>query len=183
MTGFIPEITTRVTINTDFKSFDKSLELIASDEILSKCFTEAIEHLGEKRKELESQSDALAYRVSEYLSSFQSQIIAMKKVDTGMAKNSVDIMKESLSSYLVGNTATSVEGFPYPLAIEKGRKEVRPIDARALRWWDKDTGEIVFSKKSKAVAPYPFVDGSIRKTEGKVSEAVDEYLNKVMGDD
>ena len=181
MTGFIPEITTTVKVQIHHEDIDNAIDVMQSNEIASSCFDELINILKTKQQELKDLQDPLAEGVAENLQSHQEQIIGMKHHHTGMMMNSVDISQDGDGVYLVGNTATSVDGFPYPLAIETGRREVYPINAKCLRWWN-NSGEIVFSKYSSAVAPDPFVQYSVDMTEENIEEIVDEYLNNVLGD-
>lgn len=182
MSGFIPQITTRVSVIPHLESLDESLDIIDGSEILSECFTEIREHLVNVRSELDEVKDPTAEAVAQLLSSTQGQIIGMKHDFTGMMKNSVDVMKDGDGEYLVGNTATSVEGFPYPLAIETGRREVRPVEAKVLRWWTDPwfSGDVVFAKKSKSVKADPFVDYSIDLAIGFVEETLDEHIAPIL---
>ena len=48
--------------------------------------------------------------------------------------------------------ATSPQGVEYAQIIFAGRREVRPVRAKALRWVTK-TGQVVFAQRSRAVPP------------------------------
>ena len=178
---FIPEITTtvRVTANTD--ELEQSLSIINNDSILSECFGDVFEYLQEKKKETEKLVDPTALAVSESLSAYQSAIIKMKHYKTGMMANSVDVMHDGDGVYLVGNTAMSVDGFPYPLAIEKGRREVTPVDAKVLRWFEGGLGGTpVFSKRSRAVKADPFVQPSIDDTMDDIDEVLSDFIERLI---
>ena len=183
MSVFIPEITTTVKVNTSSTKLDAAIELLESDEVMSFCFTDVIDRLKNTQTVLDKTSDEMAFAVSESLQSHQEQIISMKHKFTGMMANSVDITKDGDAQYLVGNTAVSVEGFPYPLAIETGRREVYPVNAKMLRWWTGPyfSGEIVFAKKSAAVDADPFVQPSIDLTMGSVEDIVNEFMSNLLG--
>lgn len=181
MSGFIPEITTTVSVNIHHEDIDKSIDVLQSNEISASVFDELISMLEERKEALQNIQNPLAEAVAENLQSHQEQIISMKHYHTGMMMNSVDISQDGDGVYLVGNTATSVDGFPYPLAIETGRREVYPINAKCLRWWDKNSGEIVFAKRSSAVAPDPFVQYSVDMTEEAIEEIANEFLEKALG--
>ena len=183
MSGFIPEITTVVKVNTKTNRIDKSLQLLQSDKASAYAFTDIIDWLKRDKQELEELSDVLAKNVSEKLKDHQRDIIKERKhIFSGMMYNSVDITKDGTAQYLVGNTATSVDGFPYPLAIETGRKTVYPIEAKMLRWWTGPwfSGDVVFAKKSKAVAADPFVEKSIDRTANDLEALVDNFLDKSL---
>ena len=180
---FIPEITTTVSVEADTKDLEESINLMQSNEIMSECFTDIIEYLEGKLEETNELVDPTAEAVAESLSAYQSAIIKTKHYATGMMANSVDVMKDGEGVYLVGNTATSVDGFPYPLAIETGRREVYPINAKALRWFDGgDYGSPIFAKKSSAVKEDPFVDYSIQNLQDAIEEIVNPIINKVWSD-
>ena len=181
---FIPEITTTVRVDTDTKELDESINLINGSDVLNQCFGDVLKHLKGKKDELDNLKDPIALAVSENLSSHQSQIISMKHKKTGMMANSVDITHDGGGVYLVGNTASSVDGFPYPLAIEQGSKPhwIRPITFYALHWIE--NGEDRFSKGHmvSGINADPYVENSIRMTESSVEGIVNNYINKILGD-
>lgn len=183
-TIFIPEITTTVTVETNTNSLDEGINLINGSDVLSSCFGDIIEHLQAKKEELESLKDPLALAVSENLSSHQSQIISMKHKKTGMMMNSVDITHDGDGVYLVGNTVSSVDGFPYPLAIEQGTKAhwISPVTFHALHWVE--GGQDRFSKGHmvSGIEADPYVEDSINMTESSVEGIVNEYINQLLGD-
>lgn len=182
MSGFIPQITTRVSVIPHLEKLDEAVEIIDGSEILSECFDEIREHLLDVRSELDEVKDPTAEALAQLLSSTQGEIIGMKHDFTGMMKNSVDVMKDGDGEYLVGNTATSVDGFPYPLAIETGRREVRPVEAKVLRWWTEPnfSGDIVFAKRSGSVNADPYVDYSVELAMGFVEDTLDEYIAPIL---
>lgn len=178
MAGFIPEITTRITAKVNTDSIDDAIQRVESDPYLSQC-PSIVDVLNEKKSQLKDLEQPVAESVAERLSSNQEIIISTKHYITGKASNSVDIMQDG-SDYLVGNTATSVDGFPYPLALETGRREVFPVEKKVLRWFEGgDFGKPVFSKYSKAVAADPFVQPSIDTTIMDIEEIVDEHVRSI----
>lgn len=160
--AFIPEITTRVTVDMDTSDLDQAISLTESDSILSELgLTEILE---ETKSKINDVKTPLTEAVASRLQSNQENIISSKHYITGMMASSVDQMNDG-DDILVGNTAESVDGFPYPLAIETGRREVFPVNAKVLRWFDGGIGGTpVFSMRSSAVAADPFVDPSIDDT-------------------
>lgn len=176
MAGFIPELVTRVTVNMNTSELDAAIDKIASDPILSECDS-IIDELTNRKNQLEGFKEPIGLSVAERLSSIQENIISSKHYINGMAANSVDIMLDG-DDYLVGNTATSVDGFPYPLALEKGRRAVFPINRKYLRWFENgDFSSPVFAKYSSSVAPDPFVQPSIDDTLYDIDSIVDDILN------
>ena len=97
-----------------------------------------------------------------------------------MMANSVDITQDG-SDYIVGNTATSYDGFPYPLAIEKGRRAVFPVEKKMLRWFEGGVigGTPIFAKYSSAVSPDPFVEPSINDTVDDIEKIVSDYVKGI----
>lgn len=175
MGGFIPEITTRITTKVRADSIDEAINKIESDLYLSQC-PSIIETLQTKKNQLEGLEEPVSGAVAERLSSNQETIISTKHYITGMMANSVDISQDG-NDYLVGNTATSIDGFPYPLAIKTGRREVFPVEKSVLRWFD--GGTPVFSKHSGSVAPDPFVEPSINTTLMDIEEIVNNEVQRI----
>lgn len=184
MAGFIPEITTRVSVELDTSSLDDGISIIEGSEVLSTCFSEVIDYLQNTKQELESLADPSAEAVATTLSAWQSEIISTKHKKTGMMMNSVDVMHDGEGVYMVGNTAMSVDGFPYPLAIEEGTSDhwVEPVTFSALHWIDKLSGKDRFSKGHmvSGIKADPFVDYSIQNTEDELEALLIEQINKVL---
>ena len=172
MAQFIPEITTRITVNIDTSELDDALNVIQSDEILSDL-PSLVDDLENCKSKLISFKEPIGSAVAEQLSTNQEDIISSKHYITGMMANSVDITGDG-RDYLVGNTATSYDGFPYPLAIETGRREVYPIDAKVLRWFN--GGQPVFSHYSSGVDADPFVQPSIDETKYEIEQIVSDII-------
>lgn len=175
MAGFIPEITTRIRTKVNVDSIDDAINRIESDPYLSQC-SSLIDTLNEKKNQLKDLEEPVSAAVAEKLQSNQEMIISSKHYITGMMANSVDISQDG-TDYLVGNTATSVDGFPYPLAIETGRRAVFPVEKKVLRWFEGgDFSKPVFAKSSGSVDADPFVRPSIDDTIYDVEQIVREEL-------
>lgn len=172
MTGFIPEITSRVSVTMNTEEIDNALEIIESDPILSEI-TSLTDELQNAKNNINELQEPLVDAVAERLASNQEIIISTKHYITGMMANSVDIASDG-QDRLVGNTATSYTGFPYPLAIETGRRAVYPVDAKVLRWFDGGVGgKPIFSMYSRSVAADPFVEPSVQNTLWDIDEIWD----------
>lgn len=160
---FTPEITTRIHIDMDTDSIDQAINLCNSDALLSEL--DISELLEETKSELTDLKEPLGDAVSERLQYNQSKIISSKHFKTGMMANSVDINRDG-EDWLVGDTASSVEGFPYPLAIDQGSKShwVAPVTFSYLHWIE--DGKDYFSKGHmvKGIDAEYFVDNSIDDT-------------------
>ena len=169
--GFEPELTTRVTVEVDTSEIDNAISIMNSGLLAD---TGIVEQLEAQKEKLESIREPVAQAVAEALQSNQEMIISSKHFITGTMMNSVDIMVDG-EDRLVANTAESTDGFPYPLAIEKGRREVTPVDAKVLRWFEGGVGGTpVFSKRSRAVKADPFVQPSIDDTLDQIEQIVYE---------
>ena len=183
MAGFIPEITTTITVQANTEPLQECLDIMNNSEILSTCFNEISDYIQTCKDETEQLIDPVAEATANSLSAYQSQIISTKHKLTGMMMNSVDVMKDGDGVYLVGNTAMSVDGFPYPLAIEEGTSShwVAPVTFDALHWKDKLTGEDRFSKGHmvSGIKADPFVDYSIQNLEDKIEEILNPLVNNV----
>ena len=173
---FIPELTTRVTVETDLSGLDDAIMIIESDDILRQIGLDEV--LTEKKDAIVNLRNPLAKAVAEGLQSNQENIIASKHYITGMM-SSVDIDEDG-PDFLVGTTAASVDGFPYPLAIEKGSRDhwVAPVTFSALHWVQ--NGKDMFSKGHmvSGIKADPFVEPSIKNTIWDI----DEIVNDVLGD-
>ena len=182
MSGFIPEITTRVSVETNTTDLENSIDLMESSPILSTCFGDILEWLVSAKDELDNIQDPVAGAVADTLSAWQSAIISTKHYKTGMMMNSVDVMHDGDGVYMVGNTATSVDGFPYPLAIEEGTVShwVEPVTFKALHWIQ--NGEDRFSKGHyvSGISADPYVDYSIDNTEDEVETLVLEEVSRIL---
>lgn len=178
MPGFIPEITTRVIVEIDTTGFDDALDIIESDEILSDI-PSLKEELEDKKNIIQNFKTPLGEAVSQNLQSNQEMIISSKHHINGLMANSVDIMSDG-DDYLVGNTAMSVDGFPYPLAIETGRREIYPINAKVLRWFQGgDFSQPVFAKHASSVEADPFVQPSIDDTMYDIDSIIQDFLEEL----
>lgn len=186
MSGFIPEITTTVTVTSNTEALEESIHLIEGSEVLSECFTDVLDYITEKKQESEELVDPTALALSESLSAYQSAIIETKHKVTGMMMNSVDVSQDGEGQYLVGNTAMSVDGFPYPLGIEEGTTGhwVAPVTFDALHWYDTKEEKDMFSKGHyvSGIKADPFVDYSIQNLADAVDEIINPIIENIWGD-
>ena len=184
MSGFIPEITTTVSVTANTEALDASIGVIRSDSILNECFGDIAEYLQDKKAETERLIDPTALAVSESLSAYQSAIIKTKHYKTGMMANSVDVMHDGQGQYLVGNTAMSVDGFPYPLAIEMGTRShyVAPVTFSALHWTDASGEHWSKGHMVSGIKADPYVDYSIENLANAIDEIVNPIIDKVWSD-
>jgi len=173
MPSFIPEITTRVIVEADISEIEDALSLANSENYLSGY----VDILEEKKSKLKSLEEPVAQSVAEELKSNQETIISTKHYITGMMSNSVDIFEDA-KDRLVGNTATSVDGFPYPLAIEKGSSShwIEPVTYDALHWSDSSGEHFSKGHMVSGIKPDPFVQYSIDETIRNITSVVNDAL-------
>lgn len=160
---FIPEITTRVHVEVDTKELDNAINLIEGDGILSGLgLTDLLEDTKSRLNQIKS---PLTTVVADRLKDNQENIISSKHYVTGMMSQSVDKQGDG-EDVLVGNTASSVDGFPYPLAIEKGTKShyVAPVTFNYLHWTDSNGEHWSRGHMVSGIQPDPFVEPSIHDT-------------------
>ena len=175
---FIPELTTRVTVEMDLSGLDEVLEVIASDEILSDIpsLTGMVE---EKRDKLKSLKEPLTEAVAKRLQSNQEMIISSKHGpprSEGMMAECVDLFHDG-EDILIGNTASSVDNFPYPLAIEKGSTShwIEPKTFSALHWTDTDGEHFSKGHMVSGIKADPFVQPSIDDTMKDIDDIWEEF--------
>lgn len=90
--------------------------------------------------------------------------------------SSIDYIPNGEGSFIVGATAHSDNGFPYPLSIENGRREVRPVNpgVKFLHWVD--NGQNIFAKRSRAVKADPYVQKGIDNSWGPIEAEIDKMI-------
>lgn len=177
---FIPEITTTWNVTVHDDRLKDAIDTFNNDKILSSAGADVLAGLESAKAELENLGHQVAHAIGETQKSYQEQYIRMNgTVKTGMMLNSVEITEDGMGTVHVGNTASSIEGFPYPLAIETGRRTVYPVNRKWLRWFE--GGNPVFAKKSSATTAKPFVEPSQMSTMEDVEKIVDDYMKSVFG--
>ena len=167
---FIPEITTRVIVKMNTDELDNAIDALKSDPILGEV-SSLIGELEDTKSKFQELQEPLAQAVAERLQSNQENIISSKHYKSGLMANSVDISNDG-KDRLVGNTASSVDGFPYPLAIEKGSRDhwVAPVTYNALHWTDKNGEHWSKGHMVSGIEADPFVDASIENTLWDIDE-------------
>ena len=163
--GAWDELDTKVNVNLNTDELDEFIEFLESDPVLKP----AVELAQKYRNGIVEGSKIGAKRVSEANKSFQELAIASNATFTstseGSLLRSIEIEKESETSFIIG---TNIAHF-YPLCVERGRREVRPVYKKFLHWYTL-SGDEVFSKYSSPAPPRPFVKPAYERT---VSEGVD----------
>ena len=160
------------------KDLDSAIDMIKSDPVLGEIDS-LVTELEDAKTKIADLQEPLVDGVADRLSSIQEIIIQSKHYKTGLMSNSSDISQDG-DDRLVGNTASSPLGFPYPLAIENGSVAhwVAPVTFSALHWVQ--DGKDMFSKGHmvSGIKADPFVEPSIENT---VRE-IDDIINEIWGD-
>lgn len=163
--GSWEQLDTEVDVQTDTSELDQLINFFKDDP----CFAPGVEIAERFKKGIIEGSKKGAYEVADLNRSFQELAIAMHANLGSPPKliNSIKVEKKTETNYLVGTTIAHF----YPLCVEYGRREVRPVKAKALRW-ETLSGKVVFAKKSKASKPYPFVKPAFEQTSREVSDVI-----------
>lgn len=180
---FIPDLTTTWNVNIKSDDIDEAIETIQSSPILSVAGDDVLQRLTTAKAELEGLATPVAQAIAETQQSYQEQYIEMNtSIDTGLMHDTITIEDNGEGNRSVGPTAYSLEGFPYPMAIENGSKShwVAPKTAKALHWIQ--DGEHMFSKGHmvSGVKARPFVEPSQSSTMEDVERIVEETLGNVL---
>ena len=169
--GAWDELDTKVNINLNTDELDEFIEFLESDPI----FEPAVELAHKYRNGIVEGSKIGAKRVSETNKSLQELAIATNATFTstsnGSLLRSIEIEEESETSFIIG---TNIAHF-YPLCVEKGRSEVRPVYKKVLHWYTL-SGDEVFSKYSSPAPPRPFVKPAFEETTSRAVDIVKEAI-------
>ena len=112
--------------------------------------------------------DALQADFEDLAEELREDMVEEAHKKTGALKDSIIKEKLSDTSYFVGvdgeklkNNSKNEQKFDYSKSYWKGRKEVRPVKAKSLRF--EIDGKVIYAKKSKATKGDPFVERAIGK--------------------
>ena len=169
--GTWDELDTKVNVNLNTNELDELIELLSGDPI----FAPAVEIAQRYKKGIEEGSKIGARKIAETDKSLQELAIATNATftttDNGGLLRSIEIEDESETSFIIGTNITHF----YPLCVEKGRTEVRPIKAKYLHWFTL-SGDEIFSKYSSPAPPRPFVKPAFEQTESRAIDIVKEAI-------
>ena len=125
--GTWDELDTEVNVTLDTVELDELIDFFANDPI----FEPAVEIAQRYKNGIIEGSKAGAKAIAEVDKSLQELAIATNAtMFSNNLLNSIEITKESETNYIIGTNITHF----YPLCVEKGRREVRPIRAKFLHW-------------------------------------------------
>ncbi|WP_296874612.1 hypothetical protein [uncultured Methanobrevibacter sp.] len=168
--GAWSELDTKVNVSLDTSELEDLIQILGEDPI----FAPAVEIAERYKKGLEDGSKLGARKIAETNKSLQELAIATNATFTnagGGLLRSIEIQEESDTSFIIGTNITHF----YPLCVEKGRGEVRPIKAKALHWFTL-SGDEVFSQYSSPAPPRPFVKPAYEETTNRAVDIVKEAI-------
>lgn len=165
--GAWDELDTKVNVNLNTNELDDLIGVLGKDPI----FQPALEIAQRYKKGIEEGSKVGAETIAETVKSLQELAIATNATFTttssGGLLRSIEIEEDSETSYTIG---TNISHF-YPLCVEKGRREVRPVVAKSLHWFTL-SGTEIFSKYSSPAPPRPFVKPAYEQTKSRAVDIV-----------
>ena len=162
--GTWDELDTEVNVNLNTDELDELIEVLGDDPI----FEPAVEIAKRYKKGIEDGAKTGAKTIAQVDKSLQELAIATNAtMFSNKLLNSIEITDESETNYIIGTNITHF----YPLCVEKGRMEVRPIRAKYLHWFTLSGNEI-FSKYSSPAPPRPFVKPAFEETNNRAVDIV-----------
>ena len=166
--GAWDELDTNVNVIVDTSQLDALIDLLGDNPV----FKPAVDIAEKFKKGIQEGSKEGASKIANRIKSLQELMIAGNgSIFNGDLLKSIEIEEEGDYSYVVG---TNIEHF-YPLCVEFGRSEVRPIRAKVLHWFTL-SGDEVFSKYSSPAPPRPFVKPAFEETNNRAVDIVKEAI-------
>ena len=158
------ELDTEVNVNLNTDELDELIEVLGNGSIFQPAVEIALRY---KNGIIEG-----AKTIAQVDKSLQELAIATNAIMfSNKLLNSIEITEESETNYLIGTNITHF----YPLCVEKGRREVRPIRAKYLHWFTL-SGTEIFSKYSSPAPPRPFVKPAFEETNNRAVDIVKEAI-------
>lgn len=162
------ELDTEVNVNLNTDELDELIEVLTNDPI----FQPAVEIAQRYKNGIIEGAKTGAKTIAQVDKSLQELAIATNAtMFSNKLLNSIDITEESETNYIIGTNITHF----YPLCVEKGRREVRPIRAKFLHWFTL-SGTEIFSKYSSPAPPRPFVKPAYEETSNRAVDIVKEAI-------
>ena len=162
------ELDTEVNVNLNTDELDELIEVLGNGSI----FQPAVEIALRYKNGIIEGAKSGAKTIAQVDKSLQELAIATNAIMfSNKLLNSIEITEESETNYLIGTNITHF----YPLCVEKGRREVRPIRAKYLHWFTL-SGTEIFSKYSSPAPPRPFVKPAFEETNNRAVDIVKEAI-------
>lgn len=184
MGDIIPETGTEVTVETDPSGLDDLINAIQSDSILSQVLAPAVDQLQKDKETLIESGSNLANAIAERIKSYQEQFISMNQsIVTGNMLDSIEVDNWGDGTAEVGATATSDEGFPYPVVIENGsRPHIIEGNPLLAFYWEKESVFVItHSVQHPGTSAKPFVQPSLDYIQQDIDELFDSEIMSKLG--
>ena len=167
--GAWDELDVEITVEVDTSDIDTALDLC--DEYFLEDVVEQLQHI--KKGVDEGSKEGVAYIASKNRSYQEQEIVDLDKhpYASGMLGSSINDEEQDEYTYLVGTRINHI----YPMSVEYGRREVRPINAKCLFFYSLD-GDPVWTMYSGAADPNPYVQPAFEKTEQIADELMLRYV-------
>lgn len=184
MGDIIPETGTEVTVETDPSGLDDLINVIQGDNILSQVLATAVDQLNKDKETLIESGSNLANAIAERIKSYQEQFISMNQsIVTSNMLDSIEVDNWGDGTAEVGATATSDEGFPYPVVVENGSNphviEGNPL--LAFDWPKEGVFVITHSVQHPGTSPKPFVQPSLDYIQQDVEDLIGSEVTNNLG--
>lgn len=166
------ELDTIVDVKLDIADLEGAIDTLDGDPL----FSEIADIFKELADGLNKGAEEGAKELAERVRSLQELFIAMNNsIHSRRLIGSIDV-EGGGTEYTIGTNISEL----YPLAVELGRKEVTPVNKKALRWVTL-SGAVVFSKYSGPTNPAPFsqpaYEQGLDEAEEIIGGAIDNVIN------
>lgn len=171
--GAWEELDTKISVEVNTNEIDKYIDIFDND------YTSEIRNCLENiKKSVEKGSEEGSQQIAIFNRSIQQELItdlSEHPYASGILGSS--IQEEQIDNYtwLVGTTITHF----YPLCVEYGRGEIRPVYAKVLFFYSL-SGEPVFTKYVGPAPPKPFVapayDRTVSESENILMQSIQNNL-------
>lgn len=166
------ELETEITITID-GSFDELIKIGQQDGF------QGLSGLAfQLKKSVERAASKAAKDLAAHNRSLQQRLIADISVHpyaSGMLASSIIEQQTGEYQYLIGTRINHI----YPMAVEYGRREIRPKNAKALFFYAL-SGEPVWAKHVGPAEPRPFVEPAYKETERISLKVTDTIIDKEL---
>lgn len=171
----LDELAVTVKGELDINGIDTLINELENNDL--GLFQSLIPRLEQFKKDLQNATTAGVGKVAETLKESEIAFIqANNSIHSGKLLGSITVEQAGEMEYRVG---TNLEEF-YPLCVELGRGEVRPLGpGYPLHWIDK-SGQDVFRYYAGPAEPKPFVAPAIVAAKTNITDIMSEEVKNVI---
>ena len=179
MSVVISETGTKVMVKADDSGLEAVKNAIESDPILSQVLAPAVQQIEKDKQLLKDGANNLAEATSEQIRSYQEEYIrANGSIDTSLMVDTIFVEPDGEASYLVGATALSEYGFPYPVVVDGG-SDPHVIEGNPYLFWE-GANHPVRSVMHPGTKPRPFVQPSLESAKSDMDSMFNvEIINNL----